>query len=92
MDTRQDIKEKSIKGRFRVSRKLTSKDGLVNTQGGGLDGNNPDVSGDFVTNCGDNKGFAIKMNPLLCFTKSYKQTQSLYSFKTVENDAATEAL
>lgn len=31
---------------------LTSKDGLVNTQGGGLDGSNPDVSGDFVTNCG----------------------------------------
>lgn len=33
---------------------LTSEDGLVNAQGGGLDGNNPDVSRDFVTNCGVN--------------------------------------
>lgn len=32
--------------------RLTSEDGLVHTQGGGLDGNNPDVSGDFVTNWG----------------------------------------
>lgn len=32
-------------------KKLTSKDGLVNTQGGGLNRNNPDISGDFVTNC-----------------------------------------
>ena len=34
---------------------FTSKDGLVHTQGGGLDGNKPDVSGDFVTNCGDHR-------------------------------------
>lgn len=31
---------------------FTSEDGLIDTQGGGLDGNNPDVSWDFVTNCG----------------------------------------
>ena len=30
--------------------RLTSEDGLVNTEGGGLDANDPDVSGDFVTN------------------------------------------
>lgn len=32
------------------ARGFTSEDGLVDTQGGGLDSNNPDVSGDFVTN------------------------------------------
>lgn len=41
---------------------LTSKDGLINTQGGGLDGNNSDVSGDFVTNCGNNRAAKIKIN------------------------------
>lgn len=48
---------------FERFQKLTSKDGLVNTQGGGLDGNNPDVSGDFVTDCGSQRETTIKMNP-----------------------------
>ena len=47
----QDI----IRLSWQICPKLTSQDGLVNTQGGGLDGNNPDVSGDFVTNCGESQ-------------------------------------
>lgn len=35
---------------------LTSKNGLVNAEGGGTDGNNPDVSGDFVTDWGRGGG------------------------------------
>lgn len=42
--------------------RLTSEDGLVDTQGGGLDGNDPDVSGDFVTNWGRHKEADIKIN------------------------------
>lgn len=38
---------------------LTSEDGLVNTQGGGLDGNDPDVGGNFVTNCWDYREYLI---------------------------------
>lgn len=53
--------------RSKASWKLTSKDGLVNTQGGGLDANNPDVSWDFVTNCGNNREAIMKMNSFLSY-------------------------
>lgn len=42
--------------------RLTSEDGLVDTQGGGLDSNNPDVSGDFVTNWERHKETEIKIH------------------------------
>ena len=34
---------------------LTGQDGLINSQGGGQDRDNPDISGDFVTDCNENK-------------------------------------
>lgn len=45
-----------------ASEQLTGEDGLVNTQGGGLDGNKSDVSGDFVTNWETRQSMMIK-NP-----------------------------
>lgn len=47
---------------------LTGKDGLVDTQGGGPDGNKPDVSRNFVTNCGKQRVFLINTHCLLCMT------------------------
>ena len=34
---------------------LTGQDGLINSQGGGQDRDNPDIGGDFVTDCNENK-------------------------------------
>lgn len=65
--------------------RLTGEDGLVDTQGGGPDSNNPDVSGDFVTNWGRHKEAC-----LLYFTEQnnnnnhhHKQIFSFFCLKTV---------
>jgi len=34
---------------------LTGQDGLINSQCGGQDRDNPDIGGDFVTDCNENK-------------------------------------
>lgn len=46
---------------------ITSKDGLVNTQGGGTDSSDPDVSRNFVTNW--NKDISFQSQTLLCWVK-----------------------